>query len=272
MISDHNAGVTPELATGPAAPVTLTRDALIHLLDQWLEPAAFQDYAPNGLQVTGKPEIRKLVTGVTASLALIETAIAAGADAIAVHHGYFWRGESPALTGMKGNRIRKLLNHDLSLIAYHLPLDAHPQWGNNAILAQEMGWTVTGPLDPAERYPIGNIGTCTPQTPEQLARQLEQVLQRPPLVLAGGPALIQRIGWCTGGAQDYIDKAAALGCDAFVSGEASERTCHAARELGIHYFGAGHHATERGGIRALGEQVAAATGLCVEFIDIDNSV
>lgn len=251
---------------------SISRDELIQLCDTWLSPQHFRDYAPNGLQVAGKAAITKVVTGVTASLALIEAAIKAQADAILVHHGYFWKGEESALVGMKGARIRKLLQHNLSLIAYHLPLDAHPEFGNNAALAQAMKWMVTGGLNPDESRPIGLVGTCEPQSPLEMTQRLASVLQREPLHLAGGPDIIRRIGWCTGAAQDWIDQAAAQGCDAYISGEVSERTFHAAQELGIHYFAAGHHATERGGIRMLGERIARETGIEVEFIDITNPV
>lgn len=261
---DQNLGQTPSGAIG--------LNELIHWCDQTLNAAAFKDYAPNGLQVAGKPLIAKVVTGVTANLALIDAAINAQADAILVHHGYFWKGEDPCLTGMKGQRIARLYQHNLSLIAYHLPLDAHTRLGNNIAFAELMGFTTTGGLDPAERYPIGNIGECTPTTVADMLAQLTEKLGRTPRHLPGGPELIRKIGWCTGGAQDMIHQAALMGCDAYFSGEVSERTFSEAAELGIHYFECGHHATERGGVQRLGAALAEQFGIAVEFIDIENPV
>ena len=242
--------------------------------DDYLSAANFKDYCPNGLQVDGGQPIRRIVTGVTACEALIDAAIADNADAIMVHHGYFWKGEPAPLTGMKGTRIRKLLTHGISLIAYHLPLDAHPTLGNNATLAHLLDLEITGGLYPHEAHPVGNIATCTPQTADALATKIADALGRTPLHIAADlthdDGLIRRVGLCTGGAQDMIEQAAQMGCDAYISGEISERTTHSARELGIHYFAAGHHATERGGIQALGERIAAEFDLPVTFIDIDN--
>ena len=240
--------------------------------DTTLQVSKFKDYAPNGLQVEGSPTISKIVTGVTASLSLIEAAISENADAILVHHGYFWKGEDPCLTGMKGRRIRRLLHKNISLIAYHLPLDAHPQLGNNIAFAELMGFTTLGGLNPDEKYPIGNIGECEPTTVSAMAELLRKTLGRRPRYLAGGPETIRKVGWCTGGAQDFIHQAAKMGCDAYFSGEVSERTFHDAAELGIHYFECGHHATERGGIMRLGQAVAQQFGIDVEFIDIENPV
>jgi dinuclear metal center YbgI/SA1388 family protein len=240
--------------------------------DTTLQVSKFKDYAPNGLQVEGSPTISKIVTGVTASLSLIEAAIAENADAILVHHGYFWKGEDPCLTGMKGRRIRRLLHKNISLIAYHLPLDAHPQLGNNIAFAELMGFTTLGGLNPDEKYPIGNLGECEPTTVPAMAELLRKTLGRRPRYLAGGPETIRKVGWCTGGAQDFIHQAAKMGCDAYFSGEVSERTFHDAAELGIHYFECGHHATERGGIMRLGQAVAQQFGIDVEFIDIENPV
>lgn len=246
---------------------------LCALLDRTLEPARFSDYCPNGLQVEGRPVVRKLVTGVTASQALVEAAVAAGADAVLVHHGYFWKGEEARITGIKRRRLKTLLDHDISLLAYHLPLDAHPVLGNNAQLARVLGLAIDGPLEPGNPRSLGNTATLTaPMTAGALAGLVTERLGRVPQVIEGGPAQIRRIGFCTGAAQGYIEQAIALGLDAFLSGEISEPTVHAAREAGIHYFACGHHATERYGVEALGAFVAAECGLAVEFIDIDNPV
>jgi dinuclear metal center YbgI/SA1388 family protein len=258
----------------------LTAQTLTQFCDAYLQTAAFKDYAPNGLQVDGGRPIGRIVTGVTACEALIDAAIAVKADAIMVHHGYFWQGEPAALVGMKAQRIRKLLQHGISLIAYHLPLDAHPVIGNNAQLADVLGLTIIGALYPHETHPVGNIATCAAQDANTLTATITQALQRSPLYISSNynasdnkttaPKLITRIGLCTGGAQDMIEQAALMGCDAYISGEISERTTHSARELGIDYFACGHHATERGGIQALGELVAQHFHLPVTFIDIDN--
>ncbi|MDP2228144.1 MAG: Nif3-like dinuclear metal center hexameric protein [Moraxellaceae bacterium] len=246
---------------------------LVARLDATLEPARFNDYCPNGLQVEGRAEVRKIVTGVTASQALIDAAIAAGADALLVHHGYFWKGEDARITGIKRRRLKTLLDNDLSLLAYHLPLDAHPLLGNNAQLARVLGLVIDGPLEPGNPRSIGNTATLpTPLRAEDFAAQVEQALGRRPQLIDGGPSLIRRIGFCTGAAQGYIDQAVAQGLDAYVSGEISEPTVHAAREAGIHYLACGHHATERYGVQALGEFLRAELGVAVEFIDIDNPV
>ncbi|HCH26757.1 MULTISPECIES: Nif3-like dinuclear metal center hexameric protein [Psychrobacter] len=269
--------------TPPSADMTITAQALTEFCDDYLSASAFKDYAPNGLQIDGGQPIRRIVTGVTACEALIDAAIAEDADAIMVHHGYFWKGEPMTITGMKGQRIRKLMQHGISLIGYHLPLDAHPKIGNNAKLAEMLGLTITEALYPHESHPVGNIATCPPQSAESLTQTITQALGRIPLHISGhyqyladeaadtaAPKLLKRIGICTGGAQDMIEQAAAMGCDAYISGEISERTTHSARELGIDYFACGHHATERAGIQALGDIVAQQFGLSVRFIDIDN--
>ncbi|WP_201553883.1 Nif3-like dinuclear metal center hexameric protein [Psychrobacter sp. 72-O-c] len=269
---------------------SITAQALTQFCDEYLSADAFKDYAPNGLQVDGGRPIRRIITGVTACEALIDAAIAANAEAIMVHHGYFWKGEPAPIVGMKGQRIRKLMQHGISLIAYHLPLDGHPVVGNNVKLAEMLGMTITGALYPNESHPVGNIATCTPQSAQSLITCITQALGREPLHISssyqhsniptGIPTdsenntadskLLERIGICTGGAQDMIEQAAAMGCDAFISGEISERTTHIARELGIDYFACGHHATERDGIQALGELIAQHFKLPVSFIDIDN--
>ena len=245
---------------------------LVRWCDSTLSISAFKDYAPNGLQVEGNPKISKIVTGVTASLSLIEAAISEKADAILVHHGYFWKNENPCLTGMKAQRIRRLLQENISLLAYHLPLDAHPELGNNVAFAELMGFTISGGLYPDEKKPIGHIGQCKPMTAPAIVDLLTSKLGYRPHHLAGGPETIRKVAWCTGGAQDLIQQAAKMGCDAYFSGEVSERTFHEAAELGIHYFGCGHHATERGGIMRLGQAVAQQFRIHVQFIDIENPV
>lgn len=244
------------------------------LLNDTLSPQLIKDYCPNGLQVEGKSEVKKIVTGVTASKALIEKAIELNADALLVHHGYFWKGEKEAIRGMKGERIRQLIKHDINLLAYHLPLDIHPELGNNAQLAKLLGITVEGGLE-GHPQSVAMYG-CLPQplSGEQFAQRISEVLHRDPLHISPDMAdkPIKTVGWCTGGGQDYIELAAAQGMDAFISGEISERTTYSARELNIHYFSAGHHATERYGVKALGEWLAAEHGFEVEFIDIDNPV
>lgn len=243
---------------------------IVSYTDCLLNTTSFKDYAPNGLQVEGRARVRTLISGVSASRALIEAAVEARADALLVHHGYFWRGEDPCITGMKRERLALLLKHDISLLAYHLPLDAHPELGNNAVMGRALGIEIKGDLN-AEG--IGLHGVLTePMDPEALAGRLQEALARAPLHIKGGPNLIYRIGWCTGAAQDYISQAAAMGLDAFISGEVSERTTHVAREAGIHYFSAGHHATERFGVQALGAHLANEFAIEHRFIDIDNPV
>lgn len=248
-------------------------EELVDYTDGLLEINQFDDYCPNGLQVEGAPEVRLLVTGVTASAALLEAAVAAGADALLVHHGYFWKGEDPRVRGMKQRRLRALLDNDMSLLAYHLPLDAHPVLGNNARLGELLGFEVTGRLGRAGRVSIGMHGKLdAPVTGDELAARIADRLGRSPLHVGGRAARIERIGWCTGAAQRYIEEAAALGLDAYISGEVSEQTVHEARESGVHYYAAGHHATERYGAKALGEHLAQRFDLTHQFIDVDNPV
>lgn len=236
-----------------------------------LDVTAYEDYCPNGLQVEGNPRIRRIVTGVTASLALIERAVDLEADLLLVHHGFFWRGEDPRITGMKQRRIRLLLQHGIGLAAYHLPLDGHGELGNNAQLAELLGFPVTGRFGQGPGGGIAMHATLAgPLEVEEMGSLLSQRLGREPLFISGGDHPIRRVGWCSGGAQGYIEQAAALGLDAYISGEISESTVHAARELGVHYFAAGHHATERYGVRALGDHLAARSGLRHEFVDVPN--
>ncbi|QGU33241.1 Nif3-like dinuclear metal center hexameric protein [Thermochromatium tepidum] len=242
---------------------------LVRYCEDLLEAARFADYAPNGLQVEGERPIRRLISGVTASAALIEAAIAEGADAILVHHGWFWKNESPCLVGIKGRRARTLLRAGASLIAYHLPLDAHPELGNNVQLGQRLGFIDMAPTA------LGNglvwVGRLAePLTPAAFTEHVSQRLARPALRVGGETGFIARLAWCTGGGQGYLEQAASLGVDAFLTGELSEQTTHQARELGLCYLAAGHHATERYGIQALGEHLAERFGLWHRFVEIDN--
>ncbi|MEM6160007.1 type 2 GTP cyclohydrolase I [Erwinia sp. P6884] len=240
---------------------------LEQIVNQQLSSANFSDYAPNGLQVEGRPEIEKIVTGVTACQALLDEAVRLNADAVLVHHGYFWKSEAQVIKGMKRNRLKTLLANDINLFGWHLPLDAHPELGNNAQLAKLLGIEVKGEVMPL--VPWGELDDAL--TGEQLASRIAKRLGREPLHCGdNAPAQIRRVAWCSGGGQGFIDAAAAAGVDAFITGEVSEQTIHSAREQGIHFFSAGHHATERGGIKALGEWLAGNYGLEVTFIDIPN--
>lgn len=244
------------------------------VLNAFLSPQLIKDYCPNGLQVEGKPEIKKIITGVTACQALIERAIAENADAILVHHGFFWKGEPSEIRGMKYKRLKALMENGINLYGYHLPLDIHAQVGNNVQLAQHLGLDIIGGLEQGNPQSIAIYGELdAPLSGEEFASRIAISLQREPLHIGdNAPAIIKKVGWCTGGGQDYIELAAQQGCDAFISGEVSERTTHIARELGIHYFAAGHHATERYGIKALGEWLAQEYDVTVEFVDINNPV
>lgn len=241
---------------------------IVAFLDSTLSASAFKDYCPNGLQVEGRGEVCRIVSGVTASRSLIEAAIAADADALLVHHGFFWKGEDPCVVGMKKKRLELLLRHDISLLVYHLPLDVHPVLGNNVQLAQRLGVEIRGGLDPADPRSVGNWGVLAPPlSSQQLIERLRQVCQRDVLHIAGGPESIVRVGFCTGAAQGYIEKAVSLGLDAYISGEISEPTVHVAKECGIHYFACGHHASETFGVQALGQYLAEQFGLEHQFID-----
>jgi len=243
-------------------------------LDTLLESRQFKDYSPNGLQVEGRKQIRRLITGVTASQALLDEAVRLQADAILVHHGYFWGGESAQIRGMKKRRLQTLLQHDINLYAYHLPLDAHPTLGNNAQLARLLDIQVIRPLESDNPRSLSLVGElAAPVSAEQFSQRLASALGRAPLLCVGQEgAPIRTVAWCSGGGQSYINLAAEQGVDAFFSGEVSEQTVHVAREMGIHFYAAGHHATERYGVKALGEWLAAECGLEVLFIDIDNPV
>lgn len=250
----------------------MTRTELTQYLADFLQVSHFKDYAPNGLQVEGTATIRTIVTGVTACQALIEQAIVLQADAILVHHGFFWKNEPEVIVGMKQRRIKALLAHDINLLGYHLPLDAHPQLGNNATLARELEIDGANAVEGVAQGLLWRGKLTQAISASEFANVLERVLGRAPLHIGDGQARVQDIAWCTGGAQDYIDIAASLGVDAFISGEASERTFHSALEQGIHYYGAGHHATERYGIQALGAHLAETFGLEHHFVDVDNPV
>ncbi|MFV8835903.1 Nif3-like dinuclear metal center hexameric protein [Aquisalimonas sp. APHAB1-3] len=239
--------------------------------DRLLDAQAFQDYAPNGMQVRGRRPVRRLVSGVTACQALLDEAVRLDADAVLVHHGYFWKGESPCINGMKAERLRTLLTNDMSLFAYHLPLDAHAELGNNACLAGDLDLTVTGTFETGTYRPLGMLGAPREPLPlDAFAERVAAALGRQPTVVAGGDHPVRRVAWCSGGAQGFIDHVATLGVDLYFSGEISEPTVHTARECGLHYLAAGHHATERGGARALGEHLAARFDLEHHFIDIDS--
>ena len=251
----------------------ITLKALVDYTDTLLSVEKFSDYCPNGLQVEGRAEVGLLVTGVTASMALVEAAIEAGADALLVHHGYFWKGEDACITGMKRTRLQRLLATDTSLLAYHLPLDAHPQLGNNAQLARLLGFECAGTFGDDGGMQLAQHALLpVPLDGASMAAMLQQRLGREPFHIAGSGRMIARVGWCTGAAQSYIEAAAGLGLDAFISGEISEQTVHVARECGLHYFAAGHHATERYGVQALGEHLAGQFAIRHLFIDSDNPV
>lgn len=251
----------------------MLRSELEQYLDSLLKPALFRDYCPNGLQVEGRSEVQKIATGVTASQKFLDAAIAWGADTVLVHHGYFWRGEDDRVIGMKQRRLKALLTNEINLLAYHLPLDAHPEFGNNAQLAKRLGITISGTLERGNPSAPGNFGQLdAPISALQFAEQINAVLNRTPTHIAGSDRLIQSVAFCTGAAQDFILKAVELGADAYLSGEISERTVHEAEEMGIHYFACGHHATERYGVKSLGEHLADRFGLEVVFLDIENPV
>ena len=237
------------------------------LLNNKLNISAFQDYAPNGLQVEGREKVKRIVTGVTASQALLDAAVGQQADAILVHHGYFWKNEPVVARGMRRNRLKTLLTNDINLYGYHLPLDAHPELGNNAQLAKLLGIRVLGEIE--SFLPYGEFDA--PLNAVILRERLETLLGREVLHCGvHAPADIRRIAWCTGGGQGYIQQAAEFGVDAFITGEVSEQTIHIAREMGVNFYAAGHHATERYGIKALGEWLASEHQFDVIFIDIPN--
>lgn len=248
------------------------RLAFHRALDALLQPERFKDYCPNGLQVEGRAEVRRIVSGVTASLALIEAAIAAGADTLVVHHGLFWRGHDGCVTGWMRQRLALLLAHEINLFAYHLPLDAHPELGNNAQLGRVLGLQAEGRFGDQELGWLGAPAAGGPgfASAQALAQHVQAALGRQVLLVPGKPGPVRRIAWCTGGAQGYFEAAIAAGADAFITGEISEPQAHYARECGVAYLACGHHASERYGAPAVAAQVAAQWGLAHSFIDIDN--
>ena len=248
----------------------MLRDDLEAYLDEFLNVANFRDYCPNGLQVEGRAEVRLVVTGVTASAALLEAAVAARADAILVHHGYFWKGEDARLTGMRRRRIATLLAHDINLYAFHLPLDAHPEVGNNAALARVLGLALEGRFGDQDIGAVG--GLAEPVALRDFAAHVAARLERAPLVIGDPAKPVKRVAWCTGAAQGHLEEAVRLGVDLYLSGEASEQTYHLARESGVAFIGAGHHATERYGVQALGAHLARTFGLEHRYIDVPNPV
>ena len=246
---------------------------LVNYTNSLLDVGRFRDYCPNGLQVEGRAEVRKLVCGVTACQALVDAAVAAKADALLVHHGYFWKGEAAPITGMKMRRIKALLDAGISLLAWHLPLDAHPELGNNAQLAQKLDLITDGRFPGQDEAAVGLHGRlATPQAAEIFADKLESVLGRQPLHIAPNQRPIKTIAWCSGGAQGYIEAAADAGVDAYLTGEVSEQTFHIAHERDIHFFAAGHHATERYGVQALAAHLGQKFGLESKFHDVLNPI
>ncbi len=243
------------------------RHTVLQAFDDLLQPTRFKDYGPNGLQVEGRDDIRSIVSGVTASRALIEAAIDVQADAIFVHHGLFWRGQDGRVTGWMKQRLQRLLAHDINLFAYHLPLDAHPVLGNNAQLGVQLGWVAQAQFGEQD---LGCIGAADYTNAQQLAQHVESVLNRPVTLVSSGHGAIKNVAWCTGGAQGYFEAAIAAGAHAYITGEISEPQAHYAREMGVAYLACGHHATERYGAPAVAGHVAAALGLRHQFIDIPN--
>jgi len=247
------------------------RTQLLQTLDALLQPERFRDYGPNGLQVEGTAKVRKIVSGVTASRALIEAAIAAQADTIFVHHGLFWRGQDGRVTGWMKQRLKLLLAHDINLFAYHLPLDAHPELGNNAQLGLQLGLTAQARFGEQDLGFLGErMASAGFESAEVLAQHIKIQLNRPVTLVSAVQHAIKKIAWCSGGGQSYFEAAIAAGADAFITGEISEPQAHIARECGVAYLACGHHASERYGAPAVAAHVAAQFGLAHEFIDIDN--
>jgi dinuclear metal center YbgI/SA1388 family protein len=252
------------------APQVLTATELARLLDTELNAAAFKDYCPNGLQVEAARSIKKIVTGVTASAAFIAAAIEAKADALIVHHGLMWKGDDGRLVGFRYQRVKQLISHDVALLAYHLPLDAHPVMGNNAQLAARLGLHTCGAVSGEPLLLLGQLPAAL--TVRQFGEQIERTLHRAPQLFGSLDKPIQTIGLCTGGAQSFFETAIAAGADAYITGEISEQHVHIARETGVAFIAAGHHATERYGVQALGAWVAQRFGIEHQFIDVDSPV
>ncbi len=244
------------------------RSEIDEYLSARLQTASFKDYGPNGLQIEGRDEVRKLVTGVTASRALIDAAIDAQADAVLVHHGLFWRGYEGRITGWLKQRIARLLAHDISLYAYHLPLDAHAEFGNNAQLGARLGIATDARFG---EQSLGFIGTLpVPSSMADLVGRFERLTGRSTTSINGDGRTLVRVAWCTGGAQSYFEAAIAAGADVFITGEISEPQAHLARETGTAFIAVGHHASERYGVQALGAHLATVFGIKHSHIDIDN--
>ena len=247
----------------------MQRDELLARLNGWLEPEKFKDYAPNGLQVQGRAEISRIVTAVSATQTVIDKAVELQADALLVHHGWFWRGEDSCLIGVKKNRIKSILAADINLIAYHLPLDAHPEMGNNACLGKLLHATHVRQSGEGDFVWSGEI---EPTSVRDLSQRLSKLLHRPVLVLGNEDKQIHNMAWCSGAAADFLDEAIAIGAGAYLSGEAAERSTHLARESGVPFLVCGHHATERFGIQALGARIEKEFGLECIFVDDDNPI
>lgn len=247
------------------------REELTKFIASELDITRFRDYCPNGLQVEGKNQIGLIISGVTASIALLEAAIASGADAVIVHHGYFWRGEDARVVGQLKRRLHLLLEHDVNLFAYHLPLDLHAVIGNNAQLGKLLGFQVSSRFGDQEIGWLGDIQSSV-KTVGELARLIETKLGRAPMLVGDAQQPVRKVAWCTGAAQTLFADGIAVGADVYISGEISEQTVHLSRESGIPYLACGHHATERYGVQALGELVAQQFGIRHQFIDIPNPV
>lgn len=243
---------------------------LVNYTGQLLEVSRFRDYCPNGLQVEGRAQVRRIVTGVSASLSLLEAATGKGADAILVHHGWFWKSDEARVTGVRKKRLAYLLERDISLMAYHLPLDAHPEWGNNACLGKLLGLKIEGWFGEQQIAAVGEWGQGGNLA--EFAALVEDCLERQPLVIGDLSRKVRKIAWCSGAAQDYLGQAIELGVDVYLTGEISEHTVHLSRESGVAFIAAGHHATERYGIKALGDHLAGRFGIECEFIDMHNPV
>lgn len=248
----------------------MLRDELTRWLNELLEVHRFKDYCPNGLQVEGHANIRRVLCGVTASQSLIDHAVSNEYDAILVHHGFFWRGEDARITGLRKRRLAALIKNEINLFAYHLPLDAHPVYGNNVRLASVAGWQPDGPTADNELVWTGRPVEAA--TASEIADRLGRVLGRPAMLVGDGGRQVKRIAWCTGAAQAYFEQAVAAGADVYVSGEISEQTVHLARESGVPYISAGHHATERYGVAALADMLNQGFDIQADFLDLDNPV
>ena len=246
---------------------------IIQWCDETLNTHEFKDYAPNGLQIEGRSDVQKILCAVTASQEAIEAAIAQNADILLVHHGYFWKGEPYPITGMRGKRIKSLIQHDISLVGYHLPLDSHPTLGNNAAIAECLALENLQALDPSERHPIGNIGFLKhAMSATEFRDYLTARLGFNTIHLPAEKNQIQKVGFCTGAAQDFIGKAAEQGCDAFISGEVSERTYYEAKELDVHYYACGHHATERYGVQRLAKAISEQFNIEYSYFELNNPI